>query len=253
MPLIGAGPLAALRACCRKGKDPDDLARAGGREAVESVLGAARPLVEMLFLREVEAQPLDTPERRAGLERRLREAAGQIADETLRRHYLDDLRERLDQMFGRARPAGGFSRGGRFSRETNARAPLAASSALLRTSLFAASSEAPAPRENLILALLLNHPGLVARHSEDIARLEFAGAPGATLRDALLGVAEPDHSPHELRDLLAARGFGAQIEALARDATISTLWCARPDAHENDADQSPAAGFDLASQARRAK
>ena len=237
LPLIAPGR--SLRfALLPEGKDPDDLARAGGREAVESVLDAARPLVEMLFLREVEAQPLDTPERRAGLERRLREAAGQIADETLRRHYLDDLRERLNQLFGRARPAGGFSRGGRFSRETNARAPLAASSALLRTSLFAASSEAPAPRENLILALLLNHPGLVARHSEDIARLEFAGAPGATLRDALLGVAEPDHSPHELRDLLAARGFGAQIEALARDATISTLWCARPDAHEDDADQS---------------
>jgi len=108
----------------------------------------------------------------------------------------------------------------------------------LRTSLFSAPSEAPAPRENLILALLLNHPGLVALHAEDIARLEFAGAAGASLRDALLGVAEPDHSPHELRDMLAARGFGAQIEALARDATISTLWCARPDAHEDDADQS---------------
>jgi DNA primase len=237
LPLIAPGR--SLRfALLPEGQDPDDLARAGGREAVESVLGAAKPLVEMLFLREVEAQPLDTPERRAGLERRLREAAAQIADESLRRHYFDDLRERLNQLFGRARPAGGFSRGGRFNRETNARAPLAASSALLRTNLFAAPREAPAARENLILALLLNHPGLVARHAEDIARLEFAGAAGARLRDALLGVSEPDHSPHELRDLLVARGFGAQIETLARDVTISTLWCARPDAHEDDADYS---------------
>ncbi|MCI4677862.1 DNA primase [Rhodoblastus acidophilus] len=236
LPLIAPGR--SLRfALLPEGQDPDDLARAGGRDAVKTVLDQAKPLVEMLFLREVEAQPLDTPERRAGLERRLREAAGQIRDESLRRHYLDDLRERLAVLFGRGRPAG-FSRGARFARESGRRGPLAVSSALLQTNLFAAPREAPAPRENLILALLLNHPGLVARHSEEIARLEFVGASGERLRDALLGLAEPDHSPHDLRALLAARGFGAQIEALARDATISTLWCARPDAHEDDADYS---------------
>ncbi len=238
LPLIAPGRTLRF-ALLPEGQDPDDLARAGGREAVQSVFDAAKPLVEMLFQREVEAQPLDTPERRAGLERRLRDAAGQIVDESLRRHYFDDLRERLNQLFGRARAAGGFSRGGRFSaREGGAQASPAVSSSLRQTNLFGARREAPTPRENLILALLLNHPGLVARHAEDIARLEFAGAAGARLRDAVLGVAEPDHSPHELRDLLSARGYGPQIEALARDATISTLWSAGPDAHEDDADYS---------------
>jgi DNA primase len=240
LPLIAAGR--SLRfALLPEGQDPDDLARAGGREAVESVLATAKPLVEMLFLREAEAQALDTPERRAGLERRLREAASQIRDENLRRHYFDDLRDRLANLFGRSRqPAnsGGFSRGGRsFGREAATRAPLAASQALLQTSLFSAPREAAAPRENLILTLLINHPGLLARHAEDIARLDFAGATGKKLRDALLGLVEPDLAPHDLRDMLVARGFGPQIEALSRDATISTLWCVRPEAHENDADE----------------
>ena len=122
LPLIGPGR--SLRfALLPEGQDPDDLARSGGREALESVLASARPLVEMLFLREAEAQALDTPERRAGLERRLREAASQIRDETLRRHYFDDLRDRLGQLFGRSRaPAhgstnGGFQRNGRFGRK----------------------------------------------------------------------------------------------------------------------------------------
>jgi DNA primase len=232
LPLISAGR--SLRfALLPEGQDPDDLARAGGGGAVEAVLAAAKPLVEMLFLREAEAQPLDTPERRAGLERRLREAAGQIRDESLRRHYLDALREKTSDLFGRARKP--HPRGGRFSRD--ARPPLTASSALLQSSLFSAPKEAPAPRESLILALLINHPGLIARHAEDIARLDFVGASGARLRDALLGVVEPDHTAHDLRDMLAARGFGPQLDALGRDATISTLWCARPDAHENDADE----------------
>ncbi|WP_374547852.1 DNA primase [Rhodoblastus sp.] len=240
LPLIAPGR--SLRfALLPEGQDPDDLARAGGREAIEAVLAAAKPLVEMLFLREAEVQPLDTPERRAGLERRLREAAGQIRDETLRRHYLDDLRDRLNQLFGRSRQqgqGGGFSRGGgRYGRDMGGRAPLAASSALLQSSLFAAPKEASAPRESLILALLVNHPGLLARHAEEVARLDFIGAAGEKLRDVLLGLAEPDLSAHDLRDLLCARGFGAQLDALARDPTIATLWCVRSEAHENDADE----------------
>ena len=63
--------------------------------AVERVLDAARPLVDMLWARETEAGPLDTPERRAALEQRLREALGAIRDETLRRYYRDEIDARL--------------------------------------------------------------------------------------------------------------------------------------------------------------
>ncbi len=55
------------------GQDPDDLVRSGGREAVDDVLDAARPLADMLWLRETEAGGFDTPERRAALEARLSE------------------------------------------------------------------------------------------------------------------------------------------------------------------------------------
>src|SRR5438876_8085529 len=37
------------------GQDPDDLARSGGRDAIEDVLGGARPLAEVLWARESEA------------------------------------------------------------------------------------------------------------------------------------------------------------------------------------------------------
>jgi DNA primase len=248
LPLIGPGKTLRF-ALLPEGQDPDDLARSGGGAAIGAVLAAAKPLVEMLFVRESEAQPLDTPERRAGLERRLRDCAGLIRDEMLRRHYLDDFRERLANLFGRTRPNqnfGGrnpnftqsFSPGGRFKRDpsTFSRQPLAPSSALLQSNLFASRKEAPA-RESLILALLLNHPGLLARHGEEIARLEFSGASGGKLRDALLGLADPDLSPRDLHEKLVSRGFEGFLDALATNATISTLWCVRPEAHQNDADE----------------
>ena len=56
-----------------EGQDPDDLVRSGGREAVAEVLGGARPLADMLWMRETEAGGFDTPERRAALEARLAE------------------------------------------------------------------------------------------------------------------------------------------------------------------------------------
>ena len=70
LPGLSAGK--SLRfALLPEGQDPDDIARTGGPAAVERVLAAARPLVDMLWAREVEAGPLDTPERRAALARRL--------------------------------------------------------------------------------------------------------------------------------------------------------------------------------------
>jgi DNA primase len=81
------------------GQDPDDLARSGGRDAIEDVLGGARPLAEVLWARESEAGPFDTPERRAALEARTGEITATIADETVRRYYKQDFTARLRRMF----------------------------------------------------------------------------------------------------------------------------------------------------------
>ena len=70
LPLIRPGKSLSF-ALLPEGQDPDDLFRASGPGAIEEALAAARPLAEMLFLRETDAQVFDTPERRAALERRL--------------------------------------------------------------------------------------------------------------------------------------------------------------------------------------
>ena len=101
LPLIKPGKSLKL-AALPDGQDPDDLVRSGGREAVEDVLAAARPLADVLWTRESEAGPFNTPERRAALEARLAEVTATIADETVRRYYRQDFAARLRQMFAPA-------------------------------------------------------------------------------------------------------------------------------------------------------
>src|SRR5262249_46333845 len=82
-----------------EGQDPDDLARAGGRAAVEERWAGAEPIGQLLWMRETEPGACATPERRAALEARIGEITGQIADESVRRYYRQDFGTRLRTMF----------------------------------------------------------------------------------------------------------------------------------------------------------
>jgi DNA primase len=94
-----------------EGQDPDDLARSGGRAAIEEVIGAARGLADVIWSREVEGGTYATPERRAALEARIGELANGIRDEVVRRYYRQDLTERLRRTFAPEPARGGYERG----------------------------------------------------------------------------------------------------------------------------------------------
>ncbi len=82
-----------------EGQDPDDLARSGGRGAIEEVISASRGLADVIWSREVEGGAFATPERRAALEARIGELTKGIGDEVVRRYYRQDLAERLQRTF----------------------------------------------------------------------------------------------------------------------------------------------------------
>ena len=84
------------------GQDPDSLIQSEGAAAMGRVIEGAKPLAEMVWDMETQARAVDTPERRADLEIRLRQRIGQIADGTVRQYYQDMLRERLWNAFRRA-------------------------------------------------------------------------------------------------------------------------------------------------------
>src|SRR5437667_7716055 len=93
------------------GQDPDDLARSGGRAAVEEVISAARGLADLIWTRETAGGNFGTPERRAALEARIRELSNGIGDEVVRRYYRQDLSERLQRTFAPEVARGFYARG----------------------------------------------------------------------------------------------------------------------------------------------
>jgi len=96
------------------GMDPDDLIRERGPAAMGEALEARIALSELLWLRERDAEPLDTPERQAGLEARLMQAAAQIQHPGVKAAYERDLRARMRDHFWQIRQAkrqGGFTKG----------------------------------------------------------------------------------------------------------------------------------------------
>ncbi len=217
LPFIAPGK--SLRfATLPEGKDPDDLIRSGGAEAMQEVLNGARPLVEMLWLREVENARLDTPEQRAALEKRMGEILSQIADETVRRYYRDDLRARLSRLFApeqqRAAPRRDVRdfRPRRPGQQAQPRLLGSRSSRLAESAILRGHHAAVAPREALILLAILGHPWLLADHAEEFAELELAHGDALALRKAILEA--------------AARGDISTAEALAKaleDAGIGPI------------------------------
>jgi DNA primase len=97
-----------------EGQDPDDLARSGGRGAIEEVISAARGLADVIWSREIEGGTFATPERRAALEARIRELSNGIGDEAVRRYYRQDFSERLQRTFAPEVARGFYARGNNY-------------------------------------------------------------------------------------------------------------------------------------------
>ena len=257
-----------------EGQDPDDLARSGGRGAIEEVISAARPLADMLWSREIEGGSFVTPERRAALEARIGELSNGIRDEVVRRYYRQDLAERLQRTFA-PQGGGGYGRGnfraqrgesprafaprgagqaGRFAPRGGrgpgaggipaiASGPYQAASPQLATSpIMRGQRSAMSRREALILQSLINHPWLLHDHLEEVAMLELAHPEATKLRAAIITAFANDHhhSPdveeqaEKMRADLEARGLTEILQRVERAITTSAVWGTKPGAARED-------------------
>jgi DNA primase len=210
-----------------EGQDPDDLARSGGRAAIEEVIAAARSLSDILWSREIEGASFATPERRAALEARIGELANSVGDEVVRRYYRQDFSQRLQRMFapessrgfaGRGRPGGESPRRfqprfsgnagsspGRFApggarKQGITGAPglgsgpyQAASAQLAASPIMRGQRSSISRREALILLCLINHPWLLHDHLEEVAALEMAHPEAHKLRAGIIAAFANDH------------------------------------------------------------
>lgn len=166
------------------GMDPDDLIRARGALAMREEIERRLPLSELLWRRERDAEPLDTPERQAGLEARLMAACGQIRHAGVKAAYERDLKSRLRDHLWALRDAK-RSNTYRKGRPGSGQTPLEGEPA--QTEL---KKGAPAKLRGLgALVRAIDSPFLLAMGAETLAACALADPDVVKIRDLLLDMA----------------------------------------------------------------
>jgi DNA primase len=195
------------------GQDPDDLVREKGREALETLLEAPEPLVDRLWRHESQAEPIDTPEQKAGLRRRLLDHVSAIGDADVRDQYRHELLDRFGTLTRPRQqtwsPGGGGGakgvwkkgpgpRGGRFVPHQ----PLSAEAKAVGV-IGLASHTARA-----VLDGLLRYPEVIASHSQAILTLPMPERSAERIRDILLESAmlHGELDQERLNTILAEKG-----------------------------------------------
>ena len=200
-----------------EGSDPDDLVRSQGAKAFAACLAAARPLIDVLWLREMKAHAIDTPERRAAFEAGLDTLLAQIGNTRVRDHYRREVKNRLFNLW----------------REQGAR----------RGKLTANSASRPAGRSaptplpssygfaTVIILALVNHPWLLDRYAEEVAAIDIRDKPLAGLLQTVTRILFEDASltHQQLIDRLGASDHGKLFAQLLRDSAFKRVAFLSPD------------------------
>jgi DNA primase len=195
MPHLGPGQ-SVFFARLPGGLDPDDLIRREGPDAMGRVLREAVPLVDMLWQREKELEPLDTPERQAGLEARLSAAVKPIRDGNVRAAYERELRSRSRELFfqlrrARHNPQTGTSRPVTDTRAGGQRvAELRSVQRAQEQAGLIAGLRGVSRRGLGLLVRCADSPDLLDRALEALAAAEFSDLQVARIRDALFDLVE---------------------------------------------------------------
>ena len=219
LPMLEAGK--SLRFCLMpQGQDPDDFLKANGRDAMAEMLADAQPMVNLLWRRETDGKSLDSPERRAALDKALREAIFKIKDKSIRSHYGAAIAELRRQLFQpNAQNAGGNYQPRRSFGAAGAHADTKSSA------LAQADTAAERLREQVILMAALRVPSAVHSHLTQFEKLEFQSTDLQKILNSLLDHLETalnTNNPSEHLDQTIAATLGqSPIDTLGKDRAIA--------------------------------
>ncbi|MEP5732291.1 MAG: DNA primase [Sulfitobacter sp.] len=191
LPLIEAGK--SLRFCMMpEGQDPDDLIKASGAQAFQKLLDGAVPMVHLLWQRETQDKVFDSPERKATLDKALREKIKLIKDPSIRAHYgqeIKDLRWNLFRPKSGGRQAMGRGSGKSWQAGKNWQAVPQTPLASTKSSVLAAATDARTTehlREAVILAAFLTCPQIIEDFESGLEMMRCDDPEHRSIRDVML-------------------------------------------------------------------
>ena len=205
-----------------RGEDPDSLIASQGRRAMAALVDNAVPLADLIWQIETAARTYDSPERIAGLEKRLESRVLGIADRTVQHRYRSHYRDRVWNAFGKA--------GGRPGRKAGGRPARGRPDDKAHRAGRAAIGVLKARHEQVVLATALNHPPLVEEFCEILGKLNLKDPKLDKLRQEILLVYAERQGLEStsLHRHLRQRGFGDVLGVILDPATYVHAEFARP-------------------------
>jgi DNA primase len=219
LPLLEAGQ--SLRfALMPPGLDPDDVIKAQGAGAMQKLIDAAIPMVQLLWQRETEGKNFDSPERKAALDKVLREKIKLIADPSIRNHYGEAIKQMRWALFSTRRPAAAprKAQGGVWSRNTDPWKREISPVASARNSVLGAGAVSQEHlREAVILATMIIAPAVAVEFGDALERIDCRDAGHRDLQRAILRhLGAPD-----LADAISAELGASALEKLLTQSHVA--------------------------------
>jgi DNA primase len=226
-------------------EDPDSLIRARGPAAMQEILDRAQPLSEVIWQMGLANHPIDTPERRAALEKHFMDEVGLITDHAVQEHYKRAYKDRLWEYFRAARPRpqqqinrayapqrAGQGRFGKLGQTRPRASDRGADGRLPGAGRPSLPSVAWQTQERLLLTVVICHPGLLEEVAERLGSLHFSDSTLDKLRQEVLKHLDRwsslDSEGVQLH--LRSCGFSQILDSLL-EANVYEMWAfTRPDA-----------------------
>jgi len=223
LPLLEAGQSVRF-AMMPDGQDPDDLLKSAGAGAMRDRIEGALPMVQLLWNREVEGKNFDSPERKAALDKSLREKIMMIKDPSIRSHYGQAIKDMRWDLFGTKRTP--FVPGAGRGKWTPKGAKLPAQMSTKASLLGGGPSSEDHLREAVILAVLIRNPQILMDFYSALERMVCSAPDITLLRDALLQIDADGDLEAALKDKI---GDGPLEKLFAQAHVAITTAVRRPD------------------------
>ncbi len=210
------------------GQDPDDLIRSDGPQTFADLINKPQNLTDKIWLWEKVAEPLDTPEQKAGFKKRLSDHVRDIDNQDIAQHYRQEFQERYEQTFfakkdDRRQQFKRFGKGhygGLFSNKPRDETK----------SILVEGHDLRIARA--IIGGLVRHPSQISKHFEELTALKLADSQLQALLSELIRVAlskETLDLPGLLTILKQTDCYNVAKGLLRADALNFTFNCKLPE------------------------
>ena len=198
--------------------DPDEFLKAHGAEAFQEQIDTTVPLKDLLWRKNFENRPLDTPEQKALLESDLKEEVAKIADATVRTYYIQEMKDRLYYEVGQGARRKYQRNEAYQSQPRRGDYPAYKKRAFMVQPVVAVRPKRVLDEQivKFVIAAMIYCPELIAEYEEKMADFEIKDTKLRALFDTLVQVSmdEPEMDCDKVLECLKNGGQGSEVGSL---------------------------------------